>query len=65
MKPKEIEKALHADGKLHVVYKGPTGGLMVGTMLFEHGVETRLSPTKIEQLKDEDWAVLQVVRPNK
>jgi|GEM_PF-1663647 len=65
MKPKSIEKATHADGKLHVIYKGPTGGLTVGSMLFPHGVETRLSITKIDQIPDEIWSALTIVRPGK
>lgn len=64
MKPKDPEKAMHADGKLHVRYDGPAG-LTVGPMVFPHGVEVRLSPSKAEQIPDELWAGLTVIRPRR
>jgi len=61
-KPRE-NKDTHEDGKLHVVYEGPTGGLEVAGMVFPQGVETRLSPTKVDRIPDEYWKTLRIVRP--
>ena len=56
---------MHKDGKLHLVYHGPTGGLQVDGMHFPHGVEVRLSPSKLDRISDEYWSALTVVRPQK
>jgi len=65
MKPRNLEKMLHSDGKLHVRYVGPSGSLTVEGMLFKHGVEQRLAPSKADLLAEFNWNVLEVLKPTK